>query len=368
MSPARGERARFLQWQCLGKRYGGTAALDSVSLDLADTHILAVMGPSGCGKTTFLRVTAGLEQPDEGRVLCLGEDLAGTPAHRRGFGMVFQDYGLFPHLDAAGNVAFGLKSAGMPRRARGERVREMLRLVRLEGFGRRKVGDLSGGEQQRVALARSLAPSPRLLMLDEPLAALDAALRRQLLAELAAIIHEVGVTAIYVTHDREEALSVSDRAAVMRAGRVVQAGTPQDLVERPADSFVASFLELGALLEATPVRRDGKTYLSTVLGLLPAAGVDSAGVAFGPAARLLVRPRALSFAPRRGLPRVNARVLSRAPHPMGTAVRVAFEAGSSADQVVEVITGPGGACPAAGPCRLWIDARGCVMVKAAPDG
>ncbi len=358
----------FLEWQDVSRRYDGAPALDRVSLGLAEKDILAVLGPSGCGKTTFLRVTAGLEQPDEGRVLCLGEDLAGTPPHKRGFGMVFQDYGLFPHLDVAGNVAFGLRDGRTPRAARAGRVREMLRLVRLEEFGRRRVGELSGGEQQRVALARSLAPSPRLLMLDEPLAALDATLRRQLLVELARIIRAVGVTAIYVTHDREEALSVSDRAAVMRAGRVVQAGTPRELVETPADSFVASFLELGAVLEAVPARRNGKAFLSTAVGLLPSAGVDTAGAAPGPGARLLVRPRALSFTARPGLPRVRARVLSRAPHPMGTAVRVALLAAGAGHYELEVIAAPGDGCPAAGPCGAWVDMRRCAMVKAAADG
>ena len=317
--PARS--AHFLQWRAVSRRYDGTPALDRISLSLAEGTILAVLGPSGCGKTTFLRVTAGLELPDTGQVLCLGEDLAGTPPHRRGFGMVFQDYGLFPHLDVARNVGFGLRAQRMPRASRAERVREMLRLVRLEGFGRRSVRELSGGEQQRVALARSLAPSPRLLMLDEPLAALDATLRRQLLAEMAEILRGVGVTAIYVTHDREEALAVADRAAVMRAGRIVQSGRPRDLVEKPADAFVASFLELGAILEARPARRDGTLFYSTDIGMLPASGV-----AGRPArdARLLIRPRALSFSPRAGLPRVRARVVSQAPHPMGTAVRLSL--------------------------------------------
>jgi thiamine transport system ATP-binding protein len=375
---ARAARA-FLQWQDVDRRYGSTVALDSVRLELAEGNILAVMGPSGCGKTTLLRVTAGLEQPDGGGVLCRGEDLAGTPAHRRGFGMVFQDYGLFPHLDVAGNVAFGLRASGMPRAEREERVRQVLRLVRLEGFGRRKVAGLSGGEQQRVALARSLAPSPRLLMLDEPLAALDAALRGTLLSELAGIIRQVGVTAIYVTHDRKEALSVCDRAAVMRSGGVVQSGTPRQLVDRPADSFVAEFLELGAVLQASPVRRAGRPFLETPAGLLPAAGVEGDDPADGAAVKLLVRPRAILFGSRAGLARVRGRVLSRVPHPLGTALRVelgdaggdggGFGGGSgSAGPVVEVIAAADEPCPAAGPCSAWIDMKLCRVVKAAPSG
>ena len=356
----------FLDWRGVGKRYGETPALQGVSLRLAEGDVLAVMGPSGCGKTTFLRVSAGLEKPDEGQILCQGEDLAGTPAHRRGFGLMFQDYGLFPHLDVAHNIAFGLRMKGVPRGERASRVKEMLRLVRLEDFPRRSVHELSGGERQRIALARSLAPSPRLLMLDEPLAALDATLRRRLLTELGAILREVGVTAIYVTHDSEEALALADRAAIMRNGRIVQAGRPRDLVQHPADSFVASFLELGAVLDARPARRNGRLFLATGIGLLPAA-LAQKDVFEG--ARLLVRPRAVSFRRREGWPRVKVMFVSRTPHPLGVAVRICLAGTSGTLQEMEVLCSsedPGARISAGAGSEhaVWLDMDQCEIVKA----
>jgi ABC-type Fe3+/spermidine/putrescine transport system ATPase subunit len=252
---------------------------------------------------------------------------------------MFQDYGLFPHLDVAGNVGFGLRMQRMARRAAAARVQEMLSLVRLEGFSRRRVHELSGGERQRVALARSLAPAPRLLMLDEPLAALDAGLRRSLLAELQAILREVGVTAIYVTHDREEALAVADRVAVMRAGRIVQAGTPSRLVSSPADSFVASFLELGAVVQASSVLRGPRAPL------------------------LLVRPEAVSLAAHRGAVRLRARILSRTPHSQGMLVRLALRDGGGRSRELEILCGGEAARRAArcgpGECSAWIDGARC---------
>jgi ABC-type Fe3+/spermidine/putrescine transport system ATPase subunit len=365
----------FLEWQGVSKSFGGTAALDAVSLSLREGEILAVLGPSGCGKTTFLRATAGLEPPDAGRILCEGKDLADVPPHRRGFGLMFQDYGLFPHLDVAANVSFGLRMKGMPRRQRAERVREMLGLVRLEGLARRSIHELSGGESQRVALARSLAPSPRLLMLDEPLGALDATLRRELLGELSAILRGVGVTAIYVTHDREEALAVADRAAVMRAGRVIQTGRPRALVERPGSAFVASFLELGAILEAAPAPGGGNGLYATDLGFLPASAVRGAAIhgaaVRDPAAKaglLLVRPRAVSFTARRGSTRVGARIVSCTPHPMGVSIRLALLGRTGRTHEMEVLwrqTEDGGEAPrpAAHSRPVWLDPAQCEMLK-----
>ena len=355
----------FLEWQGVSKSFGGTAALVAVSLSLREGEILAVLGPSGCGKTTFLRATAGLEPPDAGRILCEGKDLADVPPHRRGFGLMFQDYGLFPHLDVAANISFGLRMKGMPRRQRAERVREMLGLVRLEDLSRRSIYELSGGERQRVALARSLAPSPRLLMLDEPLGALDATLRRELLGELSAILRGVGVTAIYVTHDREEALAVADRAAVMRAGRVIQTGRPRALVERPGSAFVASFLELGAILEAVRTPGGGNGLYATDVGLLPAAAVRA------PAAKpglLLVRPRAVSFTARRGSTRVGARIVSCTPHPMGVSIRLALLGRTGRTHEMEVLwrqTEDDGEAPrpAAHSRPVWLDPAECEMLK-----
>ena len=217
-------------------------ALDGVDLDVAAGEVVAVMGPSGCGKSTLLRVVAGLQAPDAGWVSWDGTDLTATPPHRRGFGLMFQDFALFPHRDVARNVAFGLEMAGMPQDRIDARVAEMLEVVGLDGYGDRRVTVLSGGEQQRVALARTLAPRPRLVMLDEPVASLDRALRERLVVEMRSIFARLGVTALYVTHDREEAFEISDRVAVMRTGTIVAEGAPRQLWTDPGSAFVAGFL------------------------------------------------------------------------------------------------------------------------------
>ena len=200
-----------------------------MSFDVASSEIVCLLGPSGCGKTTLLNIIAGLEQPESGQVLVEGQDIAGTPVHRRGFGLMFQDLALFPHKNVRDNVAFGLRMANLAPQAIDLRVREVLELVGLAGFEQRDVNQLSGGEQQRVALARSLAPRPRLLMLDEPLSSLDRALRERLMNELRDILTRVGQTAIYVTHDQQEAFALADRVVILNAGRVAQIGTPQQV-------------------------------------------------------------------------------------------------------------------------------------------
>ncbi|MFD1150448.1 ABC transporter ATP-binding protein [Saccharothrix hoggarensis] len=230
-------------------RYGAVTAVSGVDLRIADGEVVALLGPSGCGKSTLLRAVAGLE-PCDGVVSWDGVDLAGTPVHRRGFGLVFQDGQLFPHRDVAGNVAFGLRMRRVEREAREKRVAELLELVGLAGYGRRRVTELSGGEQQRVALARALAPRPKLLLLDEPLSALDRALREQLAVDLARLLRETGATALVVTHDHDEAFTLADRVAVMRAGRIVQVGVPTDVWRRPADVETARFLGCGKVLAA----------------------------------------------------------------------------------------------------------------------
>ena len=237
------------------KSYPDGWTLGDVSFTVEQGEIVCLLGPSGCGKTTLLRIIAGLETLESGRVLVDGRDVSRVPPHRRGFGLMFQEYALFPHKDVFGNVAFGLRMQGLEREVVVARVAEALELVGLAGFERRDVNQLSGGEQQRVALARSLAPQPRLLMLDEPLGALDRALRERLMEELPAILHRAGVTAITVTHDQGEALALADRVVLMRVGHVVQVGTPEQVYRRPASAWAARFLGLTNLLEARVVKR-----------------------------------------------------------------------------------------------------------------
>jgi len=230
------------------KSFGETRALNGVSFDVAQGEIVALLGPSGCGKSTLLSLIAGLEKPDIGEIFWDDLSLEGTPPHKRGFGLMFQDYALFPHKNVRSNVAFGLKMARWLKEQIDQGVKETLELVGLTGYEERDVNTLSGGEQQRVALARSLAPKPRLLMLDEPLGALDRALRERLLEELGKILRSLAQTALYVTHDQEEAFSIADRVVVMNQGQVAQIGTPQEIYHRPASTFVARFLGFSNIL------------------------------------------------------------------------------------------------------------------------
>ena len=232
----------MLHAEGLTVRFGAFAALDGVDLDVADGEIVSVLGPSGSGKSTLLRVIAGLVPESGGRVTWDGADVTALPPHRREFGLMFQDHALFPHRDVIGNVGFGLRMRGDDRAATDVRARAALARVGLAGFEHRSVADLSGGEQQRVALARALAPEPRLLMLDEPLGALDRALRDQLVGELRALFTELALTVVFVTHDHDEAFGLADRVVVMHGGRVVQTGAPAEVWSRPANSFVATFL------------------------------------------------------------------------------------------------------------------------------
>ncbi|MTG90587.1 ATP-binding cassette domain-containing protein [Cellulosimicrobium sp. BIT-GX5] len=226
----------------------GTTAVAGVTLDVPPGEVLALLGPSGCGKSSLLRAVAGLEPVASGAVAWDGRDLAGVPVHRRGFGLMFQEGQLFPHRDVAGNVAYGI--AGLPRAARDARVTELLDVVGLAGYGRRAVATLSGGERQRVALARSLAPRPRLLLLDEPLSALDRGLRERLALDLREALRATGTTAVFVTHDHDEAFTVADRVAVMDAGRLLQVASPEDLWRAPASRRVAEFLGYQAFVPA----------------------------------------------------------------------------------------------------------------------
>lgn len=231
------------------KTYEGKPLLDDVSFTVADGETICLLGASGSGKSTLLRIIAGLEEADAGSVSFNGMDLAATPPHSRDFGLVFQDYALFPHLDVNANVAFGLKMRRLPQAEIAERVASSLAMVNLGGFEKRRVTELSGGEQQRVALARALAIRPRLLMFDEPLGALDRTLREDLLNELRAILHRADIPAIYVTHDQEEAFTIADRVLILHNGEIVRAGSPADVWADPGSAFVAGFLGLGNIIQ-----------------------------------------------------------------------------------------------------------------------
>ena len=224
------------------KRFDDVVAVDNIDLSVKNGEFLSLLGPSGCGKTTTLRLIAGFEQPEEGEILIAGEDVAGLPPYKRDVNTVFQSYALFPHLNVLDNVAYGLKQRGLRKPARENKAREALGLVRLEQLERRKPRQLSGGQQQRVALARALVMEPKVLLLDEPLGALDLRVRKQLQIELKRIQHSVGITFVYVTHDQEEALVMSDRVAVMHAGKIEQLGPPREIYDEPASRFVADFI------------------------------------------------------------------------------------------------------------------------------
>jgi spermidine/putrescine transport system ATP-binding protein len=271
-------------------------AVDRVDLTVESGEFFSLLGPSGCGKTTTLRLIAGFEQPTEGTILLDGVEMTNIPPHRRNVNTVFQSYALFPFLSVFDNVAFGLRNRHLTKADMKERVGNALDLVQLSGFEKRRPGMLSGGQQQRVALARALVLNPSVLLLDEPLGALDAKLRRSLKVELKALQERVGVTFLYVTHDQEEALTMSDRLAVMNAGRIVQLGTPRTIYEEPADTYVADFLGVSNLMEVDVVERGPGSQCRVRLGET-ALAVDRGEVdALGPA-HALIRPERVRIEP-----------------------------------------------------------------------
>ncbi|MGC8857328.1 MAG: ABC transporter ATP-binding protein [Anaerolineae bacterium] len=285
----------------ISKSYEGQPLLHGISFTVQAGETVCLLGPSGSGKSTLLRIIAGLEAPESGQILWNGEDYTSWPPHLRDFGLVFQDYALFPHLDVFANVAFGLRMRHVSAAEIQRRVSEVLALVNLQKFEHRRVTDLSGGEQQRVALARALAPRPRLLMFDEPLGALDRALRDELLAELRRILHETGVPAIYVTHDQEEAFALADRLLLLHGGQIVREGSPAEVVAQPRSTWVARFLGLGNLLEGQ-VLAEGK--IQTRLGVLETACLTAETV--GRRVGVLIRPGRLKRV--EGLPPLKSRV------------------------------------------------------------
>jgi ABC-type Fe3+/spermidine/putrescine transport system ATPase subunit len=355
----------LLEVREVSKAYGDTPVLHHVSMDAADGEIVCLLGPSGCGKTTLLRIIAGLETTDTGTVTFNGQDMAGVPVYRRGFGYMFQEYVLFPHRNVYENVAFGLRMAGAPRASIDRRVAEMLDLVDLQGYEQRRIYELSGGQQQRVALARSLAPSPRLLLLDEPLGSLDRTLREDLLIELRRILKQVGVTAVYVTHDQQEAFAIADRVLIMNAGRIEQEGPPQAVYRRPANRFVARFLGMHNLLPGRLLAEPPVPEVATPVGTLACSGCRE-GLAVGDAVTVLVRPDAAALAPLEGderIPNMIAGVLLGQSF-RGSQVRVEMGYGMDGRLVFEL---PGGAAddlPATGqPVRLQIDPDGLTLLS-----
>ncbi len=282
-------RSAPVELRAVTKRYGAVTAVDAVSFAIEAGNLVTLLGPSGCGKTTTLRMIAGLEVPSSGEILIGGEDVTRLPPSERDVSMVFQSYALFPHMTVMENVAYGL--AGLPKTEQREKAEEGLRLVGLEGYEKRLPSELSGGQQQRVACARALVLEPRVLLFDEPLSNLDAKLRRRMRDDIRELQRGLGLTSVYVTHDQEEALAVSDRIIVMNRGAIAQEGTPVDLYERPADAFVADFIGGANLVDCEVTGRDGERALVRVGSLnLAVRSAHEKG-----AAKLVIRPAAVEL-------------------------------------------------------------------------
>ena len=324
-----------VELRSVSKRFGDLVAVDDLSLELAGGEFFTLLGPSGCGKTTTLRMVAGFEQPSEGEIRIEGADVAGLPPHRRPTNTVFQSYALFPHLSVENNVAFGLKRKRVPRGEIGSRVAAELERVGLSAEAKRRPAQLSGGMQQRVALARALVNLPKVLLLDEPLGALDLKLRKGLQVELKRIQREVGITFVYVTHDQEEALTMSDRIAVMNRGRVEQVGTPEEVYDRPATTFVAGFIGVSNLMPAT-VSSPGEVRLDQGTTV----GADTSALQPGERCHAVVRPEKLQIEPleagmtasANGLPQVDGTVESSIY--LGTATQIVVDLGEGVRMTV----------------------------------
>src|SRR6188472_32853 len=280
----------LVRFEAVSKRFGTIVAVERLSLDIFEREFFALLGPSGCGKTTLLRMLAGFERPSEGRILLDGEDIVPVPPHRRPVNMMFQSYALFPHLTVEGNIAFGLRQENAGREEIHARVAEMLDLTRLQGFGGRRVDQLSGGQRQRVALARSLIKRPRVLLLDEPLAALDKKLRAETQFELMELQRKLGTTFVIVTHDQEEAMIVADRIAVMDQGRLMQVAPPAEIYERPNSRWVADFIGEVTTIEG---RVSANGVIDSTFGQLRTADTGAAGP--GDTVWLALRPEKIGL-------------------------------------------------------------------------
>ncbi|AGB43616.1 MULTISPECIES: ABC transporter ATP-binding protein [Mesorhizobium] len=314
-----------IEFRGVAKRYGAVTAVSGIDLAVPPSAFVALLGPSGCGKTTCLRMIGGFEQPSEGQVFIRGQDMAGTPPYRRPVNMVFQQYALFPHLDVEANVSYGLRQA-RPRlssRDIGRRAGEALEMVRLAGYGGRKIHELSGGQQQRVALARALVNKPAVLLLDEPLAALDKKLRTDMQIELQNLQREIGITFVLVTHDQEEALSMSDFVCVMNGGRIVQLGQPSEIYDEPADLFVADFVGKTNLLSGTVAGHTGDLVDVALADGTVVAARKRTALRQGETVSVSLRPESLSLgAPESG--------------PLKGIVRNRIFLGSTAEYAIEV--------------------------------
>lgn len=332
----------FLALEGITKRFGELEVLRDISLQVAEGEMLALLGPSGSGKTTALRLLAGFETPNAGIIRVAGDDVTALSPARRGFGMVFQHYALFPHLDIAANVAFGLETLGWDRRRIAARVAEMLELVGLSGFETRSPGQISGGQQQRVALARALAPEPRLLLLDEPLSNLDPSLRERTRRQLRRVVDQVGITTVLVTHEQEEAFHLGDRVAVLHDGVLQQCGAPEELYSEPATRFVAHFIGRAAALPGVVLERGG-VRLELPESVSPHPSVEwpvaTPDLAGGSAVEVLVRPESLAFAEPGSPGALSGRVVGRRFNGPVTYYEVSL--GPSEKEIAEAAEGTG---------------------------
>ncbi len=352
------------------KRYGDVVALRDISLTIHEGEFFSLLGPSGCGKTTTLNLIGGFIEPDDGDILIQGQSMLGIPPYRRPVNTVFQSYALFPHMSVAGNIDFGLRMRGVSEAERVRRVDEMLDLISLPGFGHRRPSQLSGGQQQRIALARALVNNPAVLLLDEPLGALDLKLRKQMRIELARIQREVKITFVYVTHDQEEAMTMSERIAVMNQGRLIQLGTPQTIYERPASRFVAEFVGanvLGGRIE-TVDRHAGRVQLDAGPSVTAACPT---GLHRGDRVALVVRPEQAAVA-RRPAPGSNAipgQVLKASY--LGTHTQVVVRVMDGMEMTALMAAGDASeGIPAIGEetCVVWTTEAGLILTDEASEG
>ncbi len=349
-SPSIGPAPTAVSVRVVTKTFGQGAtavhALKSVSIDIRENEFFTLLGPSGCGKTTLLRLIAGFELPSDGTIELDGADITALPPHRRPVNTVFQNYALFPHMTVAENIGFGLKMLGRPAAEIDETVARMLALVQMEPMARRRTDQISGGQQQRVALARALAPAPKVLLLDEPLAALDLKLRKDMQLELKRLQHETGITFVFVTHDQEEALTMSDRIAVMSAGEILQVGAPHEIYDHPSHRFVADFIgDINILNGNIKSFGEGGAEVELAPGCRVFAALPGATVNIGDTVDLAIRPENAALAPVGAAATLGGTVANVVYFGAGTNVHVTLDTGT--DFVVRLSGGAPGLVPGA---------------------